>query len=625
MRNLIYVSIASLIVFGFPVLSGAADIYRSLGPGNTTALDTGTADSNNLTISSGVATFNNAVPDNVGVGDAIQYDTSGDTTPDAIAFIHGRVSAFVYTVRNAAGAIPGDAAATQDWSMFRAYTTMAVIRQATENTGIAAGLVNFDAGNRNLVSNDENFFVACYNDAIETNPTTWMSWISDATHRIKIYTPYLPSEVGTSQRHQGKWTTSAFRIEVTNNRPLTLRDAYFQVEGLQLFSNNPGTADRIGVYYDTSVNAGGLKLSHCIIKGSGTGAMGGYYGVQIRDNVSSDFYVWNNIIYGFNVTNSTSGGGICMTDTGNSVYVYNNTIYDCKVGIEQLNGTIIAKNNITQLSTDGYSGTFDASSTSNVSDIASDAPGLNPLTGRAYFVEENDAGNLDFHLNPFDTLAKDGGVDLSADANWPFSEDMDRQTRSGSWDCGADEVADEPTATPTSTITKTITETATPTITFTTTPTASISPTATVTPTATQTLVASATNTATITMTLTISATVTVTPTVTTTATSTATQTPTQIQNALADVDLNWKHALAYPNPATDEVRFLMHLKKPADVRVELHNLNGERVASVKASLPAGNGQFVTWDCREVSTGFYIAKIVINGAVREVLKVCVKK
>lgn len=597
-----------LLALAHPALLSAAPIYRSVGPGNTTALDTGTADSNTISIGSGTATFNQAVPDNVGVGDVIQYDTTGDTTPDAIVFIHGRTSDTEYTVRDAAGAIPGDAGATQDWSIFRAYITLALLRNGTENTGIDAGLVNFDVGNRNLVSNDENFYVACYNDAVDTSPTTWMSWTSDASHRIKIYTPYLPSEVGVSQRHQGKWTTSGYRIEVTGSRPLTLRDAYFQVEGLQLFSNNPGAAGRVGLYFDTSVVACDFKATQCIIKGSGNGLMGDYYGIEFNANISGNGYIWNNIIYAFNVTNSTSGGGILVNDSGYNVYIYNNTIYDCKVGVEQMNGIVIAKNNITQLCTDGYSGSFDASSTSNVSDIAGDAPGLNPLTGRAYFVEENDPGNLDFHLNPFDTLAKDNGDDLSSDPNWPFSDDMDRQTRTGSWDVGADETEDVSTATPT------LTWTPTSTITASMTPSSTITPTPTITPSATETVIASATSTSTITPTVTISLTFTI----------TVTRTPTMIENVLADVDLNWKNALAYPNPATDEVRFLMHLKKAAPIQIDLYNITGERIASLKENFLAGNGQVVIWQCADVAPGLYIAKIMIDGEVREILKVVVR-
>jgi hypothetical protein len=50
----------------------------------------------------------------------------------------------------------------------------------------------------------------------------------------------------------------------------------------------------------------------------------------------------------------------------------------------------------------------------------------------------NSASN-NYHLSSFDTAAKDAGVNLSGDVNLPFNTDIDGQTRSGTWDIGADE------------------------------------------------------------------------------------------------------------------------------------------------------------------------------------------
>jgi hypothetical protein len=52
------------------------------------------------------------------------------------------------------------------------------------------------------------------------------------------------------------------------------------------------------------------------------------------------------------------------------------------------------------------------------------------------FVDED---GDDFHLNASDTVAKNKGTDLSGDSYLPFSDDIDGQTRSGTWDIGADE------------------------------------------------------------------------------------------------------------------------------------------------------------------------------------------
>jgi hypothetical protein len=53
-------------------------------------------------------------------------------------------------------------------------------------------------------------------------------------------------------------------------------------------------------------------------------------------------------------------------------------------------------------------------------------------------------GGTDYHLDATDTWARDQGADLSGDAGLPFSDDIDGETRSGSWDIGSDEAASLP-------------------------------------------------------------------------------------------------------------------------------------------------------------------------------------
>jgi len=64
----------------------ATPLYRSVGA-TITALASGAG--NGLVISGSTALFDSSLPDNVGVGDAIQYDSDNNGSIDAIAFIHG--------------------------------------------------------------------------------------------------------------------------------------------------------------------------------------------------------------------------------------------------------------------------------------------------------------------------------------------------------------------------------------------------------------------------------------------------------------------------------------------------------------------------------------------------------
>lgn len=50
-----------------------------------------------------------------------------------------------------------------------------------------------------------------------------------------------------------------------------------------------------------------------------------------------------------------------------------------------------------------------------------------------------DSANDDFHLASNDTVCINNGTDLSGDANYAFDDDIDFQTRTGSWDIGMDE------------------------------------------------------------------------------------------------------------------------------------------------------------------------------------------
>ena len=98
--------------------------------------------------------------------------------------------------------------------------------------------------------------------------------------------------------------------------------------------------------------------------------------------------------------------------------------------------SMVAKNCGAASCADGFSGTFDAGSTNNASNVAADAPGTNPQHGVSpMFV----SATADLRLATGDTAWRDRGADLSADPLLPFSTDGDGAARTGTWDIGADE------------------------------------------------------------------------------------------------------------------------------------------------------------------------------------------
>jgi len=190
------------------------------------------------------------------------------------------------------------------------------------------------------------------------------------------------------------------------------------------------------------------------------------------------------------------------------------------------------------------------------------------------------------------------------------------------------------TNTPTSTesATLTTTPTITPTYTSSFTPTSSATSThsATYTFTSTTTPTGTPTSTVTFTPSSTRSATYTATPTITLTSTWTPTSTisPTATHtpdNPLIGVDLGNDLTKAYPNPARDKVDFLFHFQTSTLVRIEIYNMQGERLSTISKQFPVGEGQTLSWQAADVSPGVYMARIYINGNHKLTKKIAIVK
>src|SRR6185437_15343055 len=215
------------IVCGGP--TNPCEVFRSVGPGNTSVLACGGSDgsgcSNNsgsLTLSGTTATFASALPTNIGVGDVIVYDSNASGSlgaGDSVAFISGRTSSTQYSVENASGKSLSGSYSGGVWRIYRAYTSIqkAIKGNTSENTAIKAidsTLGEFDIGfnsNNNLVSNNEQWNIDVYGDAADVYNGVNLDiegWTTSAINNLRVYAPYLSTEVGVSQRHNGTWQTS---------------------------------------------------------------------------------------------------------------------------------------------------------------------------------------------------------------------------------------------------------------------------------------------------------------------------------------------------------------------------------------------------------------------------------
>lgn len=276
-----------------------------------------------------------------------------------------------------------------------------------------------------LVTRDEWMHFVCYPMEDTTAVIIW-GFTTDAT------THYV--EVSPSQNHNGKWNDSLYRIGVANAPVINIYDSYVRINGLQLYNSVSAVNGRC-ITCNQSTTTNDIRVSNCIMRANG--ASGSYYyGGIVSADSKTNWKIWNNIIYDFINGTSFSAG---ITINGNSGEIYNNTVVNCYIGIwSSATGVVVAKNNLIKGSGNSYTyiGTFADGTDYNATDSTdSIGKGSNNRTSQTFtFV---DADNDDYHLASNDAGAKDYGV--SDPGSGLFSDDIDGQTRSGTWDIGADE------------------------------------------------------------------------------------------------------------------------------------------------------------------------------------------
>lgn len=360
-----------------------------------------------------------------------------------------------------------------------------------------------DAKDGDLVTETRQETAECYDDdGVLTDNVTIDGSTTNSSYYMKIYTP-------TAERHDGKWNTSRFILQSStgwSQGVFYILDEYTRIDGLQIY-NNIGEYIFSIYYYSIS---GESRVTDCILKGVAANERHGGLIVHSTGGTTGKFYFWNNIIYDMGDDENYYGISDDATGTdytyayNNTIHNSTYGIYQqfsrvvaknnlCNGNAVDYSGSFytgtthnISEDTTAPLITTATTGTTTGTSTSKLIDSSANfttttkvGMRIKNTTDTTYtyitavdsdtqlsinddiftasegyeiyqaFVRtvtfEDEAGD-DFHLDSTDTGAVDYGTDLSGDANLAFTDDIDGNTRSGTWDVGADEIIAPPVA-----------------------------------------------------------------------------------------------------------------------------------------------------------------------------------
>ncbi len=424
---------------GLGQLVTARPVYFSVGQ-NTANHLTGVAE---VSLDGGVAKF--TVPQtqpNLGVGDVVDYD--GDNKK---AYLVSMINSSTWRVVTSSGDAPSNLGPVTVNSITHAYASLADAFSTSSGTSIADRIATKD-----LVASGYVVNVPCYYDSgpDTKEATIGEGWTTGPDNYVRVYTPVdTAAECNQSQRHDGRWRDTRFRMLLSDNPRWTLKIAARQtrLDGLQL--EHPLTTNyNVAVVDATHLDPGEVQVSNTLIRWLGTTG-NGIHGLALNSASNagqhSTFRVWNNVIYGFGTPGSSAID--FGADPQDVAYVYNNTVYthtgDATTrGIASYKGTLLAKNNLVAGPGTNYEGSFDAGSDGNLSEDDT-APGPTRAVTKSV-IRFVDSGAGDFHLAWTDVAAIGKGLDLTEDPNLVASPDFEGDARPAGqpWDIGADQSTD---------------------------------------------------------------------------------------------------------------------------------------------------------------------------------------
>jgi len=283
-----------------------------------------------------------------------------------------------------------------------------------------------NANEQNLVTADKYFDVEISGTwaSADTTIVVVHNYTTDATRYINIYTTGDARHDGREKAVSGR---SNYLLTPSGvGTAVTVQSGYIRVDGLEISGVS-------GNYTFGIFSAGYNTIKNNIVRDNNDTPEDGYglSGIgKINDGAVS--YIYNNIIYNISHRLGYSNGIRFYDSVG---VIYNNTVFNIEgTGIlAQYQGTF--RNNISMGCGTDFSITSSATQQYSLSEDAT-ATGTGSLANKTIanqFVSVT-AGAENFHLK-VGADAIDAGTDLSG----TFTTDIDGDTRTGTWDIGADE------------------------------------------------------------------------------------------------------------------------------------------------------------------------------------------
>lgn len=289
------------------------------------------------------------------------------------------------------------------------------------------------ARDADLVSGDLIEIAELYNDSAFVDMNIVLNgWETDATRYIAI-------GAASTERHTGIINTGVRflrTIDFGSNAFIYNWEDYVKIDGIE-FQPGSGGANPMPCIrqHASTATTNLLEVGHCIFFGNDSAALSAD-AIYLYDT-DSRAAIFNNLFYRFPNTS-----GVCALDIDGAAaaWVYNNTIFKCYTGIDG-NANVKAKNNVVMDCYDtDFDGAYHADSNYNC-DSDNSAPGANSLHNKLSIDQFFDltVDSEDFHIRNTGADIYNSGMTLSADGDYPITNDFDYETRIVPWCIGADE------------------------------------------------------------------------------------------------------------------------------------------------------------------------------------------